>query len=124
VFDALGAGAALGRGFAARNPAVWTLAPVFDALGVRAGDTAVVCATFSAMSAAQRAGAHAIGVERIREPRKVLHGGEGRNAVVRSLPALAEAMRECGAPAEMVKPGGVSIHRASVCRPIAHAGDV
>ncbi|WP_433051513.1 hypothetical protein [Dactylosporangium sp. CS-033363] len=95
-------GPALGRGFAVRNPTVRTLAPVFEAIGVRAQDTAVVCATFSAMSATQRAGAHAIGVERIREPRKVLHGGEGRNAVVRSLTALADAIKECGAPPEMV----------------------
>jgi beta-phosphoglucomutase-like phosphatase (HAD superfamily) len=93
-------GPALGRGFAMRNPAVRTLAPVFEAIKVRAQDTAVVCATFSAMSATQRAGAHAIGVERIREPRKMLHGGEGRNAVVRSLMALAEAIEECGAPSE------------------------
>lgn len=91
-------GPALGRGFAMRNPAVRTLAPVFDAIGVRAEETAVVCATFSAMSATQRAGAHAIGVERIREPRKMLHGGEGRNAVVRSLTVLAEATAECGPP--------------------------
>jgi beta-phosphoglucomutase-like phosphatase (HAD superfamily) len=91
-------GPALGRGFAMRNPAVRTLAPVFEAIGVRPEDTAVVCATFSAMSATQRAGAHAVGVERIREPRKMLHGGEGRNAVVRSLPALAEAVAECGPP--------------------------
>jgi beta-phosphoglucomutase-like phosphatase (HAD superfamily) len=91
-------GPALGRGFAMRNPAVRTLAPVFDAIGVAAQEAAVVCATFSAMSATQRAGAHAIGVERIREPRKVLHGGEGRNAVVRSLAALAEAIMECGPP--------------------------
>ncbi|MGI5245203.1 hypothetical protein [Dactylosporangium sp. CA-139066] len=91
-------GPALGRGFAVRNPAVRTLAPVFDAIGVVAHETAVVCATFSAMSAAQRAGAHAIGVERIREPRKMLHGGEGRNAVVRSLTALADAVVECGEP--------------------------
>jgi beta-phosphoglucomutase-like phosphatase (HAD superfamily) len=94
-------GPALGRGFAMRNPAVRTLAPVFEAIGVRAQDTAVVCATFSAMSATQRAGAHAIGVERIREPRKVLHGGEGRNAVVRSLMALAGAVQECGPPPEV-----------------------
>jgi beta-phosphoglucomutase-like phosphatase (HAD superfamily) len=91
-------GPALGRGFAMRNPAVRTLAPVFDAIGVLAQETAVVCATFSAMSATQRAGAHAIGVERIREPRKMLHGGEGRNAVVRSLMALGEAVAECGPP--------------------------
>ncbi|MEV6924155.1 hypothetical protein AB0M46_06525 [Dactylosporangium sp. NPDC051485] len=91
-------GPALGRGFAMRNPAVRTMAPVFDAIGVWAEETAVVCATFAAMSAAQRAGAHAIGVERLREPRKMLHGGEGRNAVVRSLPALAEAMTACGPP--------------------------
>jgi beta-phosphoglucomutase-like phosphatase (HAD superfamily) len=89
-------GPALGRGFAMRNPAVRTMAPVFEAIGVAAADTAVVCATFSAMSATQRAGAHAIGVERIREPRKMLHGGEGRNAVVRSLVALAEAVGERG----------------------------
>jgi len=89
-------GPALGRGFAMRNPAVRTMAPVLEAIGVTAADTAVVCATFSAMSATQRAGAHAIGVERIREPRKMLHGGEGRNAVVRSLVALAEAVEECG----------------------------
>ncbi|GAA2390719.1 hypothetical protein [Dactylosporangium salmoneum] len=89
-------GPALGRGFAMRNPAVRTMAPVFDAIGVRAEESAVVCATFAAMSATQRAGAHAIGVERLREPRKMLHGGEGRNAVVRSLMALAEAMTECG----------------------------
>jgi beta-phosphoglucomutase-like phosphatase (HAD superfamily) len=93
-------GPALGRGFAMRNPTVRTLAPVFEAIKVRAQDTAVVCATFSAMSATQRAGAHAIGVERIREPRKMLHGGEGRNAVVRSLMALAEAIDGCGAPSE------------------------
>ncbi|GGM72537.1 hypothetical protein GCM10007977_087750 [Dactylosporangium sucinum] len=91
-------GPALGRGFAMRNPAVRTMAPVLEALGVAAGDTAVVCATFAAMSATQRARAHAVGVERIREPRKVLHGGEGRNAVVRSLTALAEAVEECGPP--------------------------
>ncbi|WP_432979308.1 hypothetical protein [Dactylosporangium sp. CA-233914] len=91
-------GPTLGRGFAMRNPAVRALAPVFEALRVPARETAVVCATFSAMSATQRAGAHAIGVERIREPRKMLHGGEGRNAVVRSLTALAEAVRECCGP--------------------------
>ncbi|WP_433080256.1 hypothetical protein ACQP1P_42565 [Dactylosporangium sp. CA-052675] len=91
-------GPALGRGFAMRNPAIRTMAPVFEAIGVQAQDAAVVCATFSAMSATQRAGAHAIGVERIWEPRKMLHGGEGRNAVVRSLMALAEAMKEVGAP--------------------------
>ena len=85
-------GPALGRGFAMRHPAVRTLAPVLEAIGAVPGETAVVCATFSAMSAAQRAGAHAIGVERIREPRKMLHGGEGRNAVVRSLATLAEAV--------------------------------
>ncbi|WP_433210366.1 hypothetical protein ACQP00_47615 [Dactylosporangium sp. CS-047395] len=95
-------GPALGRGFAMRNPTVRTLAPVFEQIGVRAQDTAVVCATFSAMSATQRAGAHAIGVERIREPRKVLHGGEGRNAVVRSLTTLADAIKECGPPPEIV----------------------
>jgi hypothetical protein len=77
------------------------LAPVFEAIGVVAQETAVVCATFSAMSAAQRAGAHAIGVERIREPRKMLHGGEGRNAVVRSLTGLAEAVVEFGPPRAM-----------------------
>ncbi|GAA2620497.1 hypothetical protein GCM10010399_59460 [Dactylosporangium fulvum] len=89
-------GPTLGRGFAMRNPAVRTMAPVLEAIRAAPGQTAVVCATFSAMSATQRAGAHAIGVERIREPRKMLHGGEGRNAVVRSLTALAEAMAERG----------------------------
>lgn len=88
-------GPALGRGFAMRHPAVRTMAPVLAAIGALPGETAVVCATFSAMSATQRAGAHAIGVERIREPRKVLHGGEGSNAVVQSLTHLAEAVRAC-----------------------------
>ncbi|MFI5916144.1 hypothetical protein [Dactylosporangium sp. NPDC051541] len=92
----------VGVGGPTRGVAGRTLGPVFDALGVRAEETAVVCATFSAMSAAQWAGAHAIGVEWVREPRKVLHGGEGRNAVVRSLAALAGALRECGLPSEML----------------------
>lgn len=86
-------GPALGRGFAMRHPAVRTMAPVLESIGASPGETAVVCATFSAMSATQRAGAHAIGVERIREPRKMLHGGEGSNAVVQSLTHLAEAVR-------------------------------
>ncbi|GAA3450389.1 hypothetical protein [Dactylosporangium matsuzakiense] len=102
------AGPAMGRGFAMRHLAgagrdgaaprlgVRSMAPVFAAIEVRPEETAVVCATFAAMSAAQRSGAHAIGVEWIREPRKVLHGGEGRNAVVGSLPALAAAIRACG----------------------------
>lgn len=85
-------GPALGRGFAMRHPAVRTMAPVLEAIGALPADTAVVCATFAAMSATQRAGAHAIGVERIREPRKMLHGGEGSNAVVQSLGHLAEAV--------------------------------
>jgi beta-phosphoglucomutase-like phosphatase (HAD superfamily) len=63
-------GPALGRGFAMRHPAIRTMAPVLASIGALPGETAVVCATFSAMSATQRAGAHAIGVERIREPRK------------------------------------------------------
>jgi beta-phosphoglucomutase-like phosphatase (HAD superfamily) len=86
-------GPALGRGFAMRHPAIRTMAPVLASIGALPGETAVVCATFSAMSATQRAGAHAIGVERIREPRKMLHGGEGSNAVVQSLTHLAEAVR-------------------------------
>jgi beta-phosphoglucomutase-like phosphatase (HAD superfamily) len=88
-------GPALGRGFAMRHPAVRTMGPVLEMIGALPGETAVVCATFSAMSATQRAGAHAIGVERLREPRKMLHGGEGSNAVVQSLTHLAEAVRAC-----------------------------
>lgn len=86
-------GPALGRSFAMRHPAVRTMGPVIESIGALPGETAVVCATFSAMSATQRAGAHAIGVERIREPRKMLHGGEGSNAVVQSLTHLADAVR-------------------------------
>ncbi|GAB3862667.1 hypothetical protein ACFPIJ_55510 [Dactylosporangium cerinum] len=86
-------GPALGRGFAMRHPAVRTMGPVIESIGALPGETAVVCATFSAMSATQRAGAHAIGVERLREPRKMLHGGEGSNAVVQSLVHLADAVR-------------------------------
>jgi beta-phosphoglucomutase-like phosphatase (HAD superfamily) len=86
-------GPALGRSFAMRHAAVRTLAPVLESIGAHPSETAVVCATFSAMSATQRAGAHAIGIERIREPRKMLHGGEGSNAVVQSLTHLAEAVR-------------------------------
>lgn len=90
-------GPALGRSFAMRHPAVRTMRPVLESIGAQPAGTAVVCATFSAMSATQRAGAHAIGVERIREPRKMLHGGEGSNAVVQSLTHLAEAVRACAA---------------------------
>jgi hypothetical protein len=93
-------GPALGRGFAMRNPAVRTLAPVFEAIGVRAQDAAVECATFSAMSATQRAGGMRSGWSGFGNRGRCCTAGRA-NAVVRSLTALAEAVQECGPPPEV-----------------------